>query len=107
MLMKCRNYNELSLVENRPKHKTYDNADAKNTLIIPINKSCSPLRYSSTKLRYSFYQTAVHILSSDGPVIEKQQTRGDTITVLENQLKSKKSDNKKCHLKNRKKWLIN
>ena len=28
MLMKCRNYNKRSLVENRPKHKTYDNADA-------------------------------------------------------------------------------
>ena len=28
MLMNCRNYNKRSLVENRPKHKTYDNADA-------------------------------------------------------------------------------
>jgi hypothetical protein len=62
--------------------------------------SCSPV---CIKLRYSFYQAAVHILSRGGPVIDKQQTRGDTVTILENQLKSKKSDNKKCHLKNRKK----
>ena len=59
-----------------------------------------------TKLQYSFYQTAVQILSRGGPVDDKQQTRGGTVTILENQLKSKKSENKRGHLKNRMKWLI-
>ena len=66
--------------------------------------SCSPV---CIKRRYSFYQAAVQILSSGGPVNDKQQTRGGTVTILENQLKSKKSDNKREHLKHRMKWLIN
>ena len=43
---------------------------------------CSPV---CIKLRYSFNQAAVHILSSGGPVNNKQQTRCGTLTILENQ----------------------